>query len=92
MRFTNFTLHEIKQYIVFWDTRYVTQKLHSLSRFATLRAISNLFSFFIHSVVWIIQGVSKKLNKTEIAHRLCKTSQCTKSLIEIGCLGTDDVV
>ena len=92
MRFTNFTLHEIKQYIVFWDTRYVTQKLHTLSRFGTLTAISNLFSFFIHSVVWIIHGVSKKLNEPEIAHRLCKTSQCTKFLIEIGCLGTDDVV
>ena len=34
----------------------------------------------------------KKLNKPEIAHRLCKTSQCTKFFIEIGCLGTDNVV
>ena len=34
----------------------------------------------------------KKLNKPEIAHRLCKTSQCTKFFVEIGCLGTDNVV
>ena len=34
----------------------------------------------------------KKLNKPETAHRLCKTSQCTKFFIEIGCLGTDNVV
>ena len=33
-----------------------------------------------------------KLNKREIAHRLCKASQCTKFFIEIGCLGTDNVV
>ena len=34
----------------------------------------------------------KKLNKPEIAHRLCKASLCTKFFIEIGCLGTDNVV
>ena len=34
----------------------------------------------------------KKLNKPEIAHRLCKAPQCTKFFIEIGCLGTDNVV
>ena len=34
----------------------------------------------------------KKLNKTEIALRLCKALQCTKFFIEIGCLGTDNVV
>ena len=34
----------------------------------------------------------KKLNKPEIAHRLCKAPQCTKFFIEIGCLGTDNVM
>ena len=34
----------------------------------------------------------KKLNKPEIAHRLCKAPKCTKFFIEIGCLGTDNVV
>ena len=34
----------------------------------------------------------KKLNKPEIAHGLCKAPQCTKFFIEIGCLGTDNVV
>ena len=34
----------------------------------------------------------KKLNKPEIAHRLCEAPQCTKFFIEIGCLGTDNVV
>ena len=34
----------------------------------------------------------KKLNKPEIAHQLCKAPQCTKFFIEIGCLGTDNVV
>ena len=34
----------------------------------------------------------KKLNKHEIALRLCKAQQCTKFFIEIGCLGTDNVV
>ena len=36
--------------------------------------------------------IKKKLNKPEIAHRLCKAPQCTKIFIEIGCLGTDNVV
>ena len=39
-----------------------------------------------------IQGVSKKLNKPEIALRLCKAPQCTKFFIDIGCLGTDNAV
>ena len=34
----------------------------------------------------------KTLNKPEIALRLCKAPQCTKLFIEIGCLGTDNVV
>ena len=34
----------------------------------------------------------KKLNKPEIAHRLCKAPQSTTFFIEIGCLGTDNVV
>ena len=34
----------------------------------------------------------KKLNKPKIAHRLCIAPQCTKFFIEIGCLGTDNVV
>ena len=37
-------------------------------------------------------GCIKKLNKPEIALRLCKAPQCTKFLIEIGCLDTDNVV
>ena len=36
--------------------------------------------------------IKKKLNKPEIALRLCKVPQCTKFFIEIGCLGTDNVV
>ena len=40
----------------------------------------------------IYRVYKKKLNKPEIAHRLCKAPQCTKFFIEIGCLGTDDVV
>ena len=40
----------------------------------------------------IYRGYKKKLNKPEIALRLCKTPQCTKFFIEIGCLGTDNVV
>ena len=34
----------------------------------------------------------KKLNKPEIALRHCKAPQCTKFFIEIGCLGTNNVV
>ena len=42
----------ISIYIISTQTSYVTQKLCTLSRFATLRAISNLPSFFfIHPVV-----------------------------------------
>ena len=33
-----------------------------------------------------------KLSKSKFALRLCKTPQCTKFFIEIGCLGTDNVV
>ena len=49
---------------------YFNHKLNSLSRFATLRVISNLFSFFIHPVVfgkciWLVgpQDYTKCLNK-----------------------------
>ena len=38
-----------------------------------------------------IQGVLKKLNKSEIALWLCKAPQFTKFLIEIGSLGAYDV-
>ena len=37
-------------YIISTQTIYVNQKLHTLSRFATLRAISNLFSFFLYTL------------------------------------------
>ena len=37
-------------------------------------------------------GCIKKLNKLEIAFWLCKAPQCTKFFIEIGCLGTNNVV
>ena len=40
----------------------------------------------------IYRVYKKKLNKPEIALRLCKAPQCTKFFIEIGCLGTDNVV
>ena len=40
----------------------------------------------------IYRVYKKKLNKPEIAHRLFKAPQCTKFFIEIGCLGTDNVV
>ena len=36
--------------------------------------------------------IKKKLNKPEIALRLCEAPQCTRFFIEIGCLGTDNVV
>ena len=59
--------------------------------------------FFFHIVlVTIIQTyalrylytgcIKKKLNKPEIAHRFCKAPQYTKFFIEIGCLGTNNVV
>ena len=51
-----------------------------------------LISFFSMINHAPIQGVSKKLNKPEIALQLCKAPQCTKFFIEIGCLGTDNVV
>ena len=38
-----------------------------------------------------IQGV-KKLNKSEIALRVCKAPICTKFFIEICCLGTNNKV
>ena len=41
--------------------------------------------------LFTIQGVSEKLNKSEIALRLCKAPQCTKFFIEIGCFGTYNV-
>ena len=48
---------------------------------------------------WLIQMYlmyyrvyQKELIKPEIALRLCKAPQCTKFFIEIGCLGTDNVV
>ena len=37
-------------------------------------------------------GCIKKLNKPEIALRLCKAPQSTTFFIEIGCLGTNNVV
>ena len=42
--------------------------------------------------LFIYRVYQKKLNKPEIALRLCKAPQCTKFFIEIGCLGTDNVV
>ena len=41
---------------------------------------------------YIYRVYKKKLNKPEIALRLCKAPQCTKFFIEIGCLGTDNAV
>ena len=35
--------------------------------------------------------IKKKLNKSELAFRLCKAPQCTKFFIDIGCLGTNNV-
>ena len=47
----------------------------------------------IFNIQYVIYRVyHKKLNKPKIAHRLCKAPQCTKFFIEIGCLGTDNVV
>ena len=37
-------------------------------------------------------GCIKKMNKSEIALRLCKAPQCTKFFVEIGCLGSNNVV
>ena len=42
--------------------------------------------------IYTYRVYKKKLNKPEIAHWLCKAPQCTKFFIEIGCLGTDNVV
>ena len=47
---------------------------------------------FKHRKEYIYRVYKKKLNKPEIALRLCKAPQCTKFFIEIGCLGTDNVV
>ena len=46
LEFQNFFFHTISS----TQTIYCNKKLHTLSRFATLRAISNLFIFFIHPV------------------------------------------
>ena len=57
--------------------------------------MSHLHAYYInvHSVYQSLYRVyKKKLNKPEIPHRLCKAPQCTKFFIEIGCLGTDNVV
>ena len=48
--------------------------------------VNALSRFFIYRVY------KKKLNKPEIALRLCKEQQCTKFFTEIGCLGTDNAV
>ena len=45
-----------------------------------------------HSNTPLYRVYKKKLNKPEIALRLCKAPQCTKFFSEIGCLGTDNVV
>ena len=45
-----------------------------------------------HSITLLYRVYKKKLNKPEIALRLCKAPQCTKFFIEIGCLGTDNAV
>ena len=46
----------------------------------------------LKSTNFIYRVYQKKLNKPEFALRLCKAPQCTKFFIEIGLLGTDDVV
>ena len=58
----------------------------SLSRFFQTFKLCLMIIFTLYRVY------QKKLNKPEIALRLCKTPQCTKFFIEIGCLGTDNVV
>ena len=50
---------------------------------------SQNYLVYIHALYRVYK---KKLNKPEIALRLCKAPQCTKFFIEIGCLGTDNVV
>ena len=50
------------------------------------------FSHFVILNRVIYRVYKKKLNKPEIALRLCKAPQCTMFFIEIGCLGTDNVV
>ena len=54
--------------------------------------IGSLGKRFITDRAFLYRVYQKKLNKPEIAHRLCKAPQCTKFFIEIGCLGTDKVV
>ena len=51
-------------------------------------------SLLLVVVTWVLcniptqtTGCIKKLNKSEIALRLCKAPQCTKFFIEIGCFG-----
>ena len=47
---------------------------------------------FAHLKLRYTGCIKKKLNKPEIALRLCKAPQCTKFFIEIGHLGADNVL
>ena len=57
--------------------------------------VKQMFQLELFECFKIIQGVQgkkKKLNKPEIALRLCKAPQCTKFFIEIRCLGINNVL
>ena len=57
----------------------------------SLRAEGGKFEIFVGVLLLYTGCIKKKLNKPEIALRLCKAPQCTKFFIEIGCLGTYNV-
>ena len=69
-----FETHEFQNFFFYSNTIstqtiYVNQKLHTLSRFATLRAIQICPVFFIHPVVFVNETwLSANINNDEILH------------------------
>ena len=70
-----------------YDFLYIILTLAYVLEKTRVKTSDFKFSTRVHYRVY-----KKKLNKPEIALRLCKAPQCTKFFIEIGCLGTDNVV
>ena len=71
------------------------QIVYTLQISNTLKISNKLrckFLKFLKTKNRLYRVYKKKLNKLEIVLRLCKAPQCTKFFIEIGCLGTDNVV
>ena len=82
------------QVLRIWRCHNLQLGLNAVSTLKTSQmTVSFLFSALtIHGIYLIYRVYKKKLNKPEIALRLCKAPQCTKFFIEIGCLGTNNVV